>query len=516
MRATTGTVLLLRQALRRDRVVVPVWLGALALTAFASAGATGSLFASEQDRVGVATMLNRQPGLVALYGPVLDPHSLGELAMSKLTVLYALLSGALYVVLVRRHTRAEEESGRAELVAGTTVGRDAPLAAAVLEGFGAAIVLGLLVTGAAIAGGLPASGSAWFGLSWAGTGLVATGVAAAACQISASTRTCGAVAAAALAGTFLVRAVGDTVDALHWLSWLSPLGWNTQLRAWSEPRWWVPGLYVGLAGALVAAAAAMAGHRDLGSGLVAARSGRRSSAMAGPFSLTLRLHRTALVLWTLSVAVLSALFGAMAPDFEDVLSTGGGRELLDRLGGAFIAALLPMAAMVVTAFPLSVVARAHRDEGEGRLELVLATRVTRRRWFAATGVFAALAAAWTLTVAGTSLWLGYRAAGGATTPVLSAALGWTPAVWVVTALALAGVAARIGWAGWAGLGVFVTLSVVGELLELPDWLVGLSPYSALPAYPVESWQWEPFLMLLAAAASLTVIAGRRFCGRDLG
>ena len=46
--------------------------------------------------------------------------------MSKLTVLYALFSTILYVVLVRRHTGVEEESGRAELIGGTAVGRDAP------------------------------------------------------------------------------------------------------------------------------------------------------------------------------------------------------------------------------------------------------------------------------------------------------------------------------------------------------------------------------------------------------
>ena len=213
---------------------------------FASASATGTLFSSLQDRVTIATVLNEQPGLVALYGPILDPSSAGELAMSKLTVLYALFSAVLYVVLVRRHTRVEEESGRAELVGGTMIGRDAPLAAAVIESAGVAVALGLLVTLANVAGGLPTVGSVWFGLTWAGTGLVATGTAAVACQLSASSRTCGAIAAGLLAGAFALRAVGDTVDGLHWMSWLSPLGWNTQLRAWSEPRWWVLGLYVAL------------------------------------------------------------------------------------------------------------------------------------------------------------------------------------------------------------------------------------------------------------------------------
>ena len=97
--STSGTTLLLRHDLRRDRVVIPAWVSVLALMTFASASATGSLFAQMQDRISIATAVNEQPGLVALYGPILDPRSAGELAMSKLTVLYALFSAALYGVI---------------------------------------------------------------------------------------------------------------------------------------------------------------------------------------------------------------------------------------------------------------------------------------------------------------------------------------------------------------------------------------------------------------------------------
>ena len=45
---------------------------------------------------------------------------------------------------------------------------------------------------------------------------------------------------------FVLRAVGDTTEA-SWLSWLSPFGWNTQLRAYGDTRWWVLLLYVALA-----------------------------------------------------------------------------------------------------------------------------------------------------------------------------------------------------------------------------------------------------------------------------
>ena len=49
--------------------------------------------------------------------------------------------------------------------------------------------------------------------------------------------------------------------------------------------------------------------------------------------------------WTLClvlclIAGTGALFGAMAPGFDDLLGSGGGRELIDRMGGTFIAVVM--------------------------------------------------------------------------------------------------------------------------------------------------------------------------------
>ena len=271
MSTLTGTAPLVRHALRRDRLLATTWVGVLALTCYASAAATAGLYPTEEERVAAAQAIDASPAIVALYGPILDVHSLGELAMTKMTVTYAVFVAVMCVVLVRRHTRVEEESGQTELLGGTAVGRDAPLAAAVLEAAGVVVVLGLLAAGVNVAAGLPVAGSVAFGASWAGVGLVAAALTAVACQVSASARTCAAYAAAGVGVLYLLRAVGDTT--VGWLSWTSPLGWSTQLRAYGGTRWWVLLLYVVLSAALVAVAQLLRAHRDLGSGLVAAEAG---------------------------------------------------------------------------------------------------------------------------------------------------------------------------------------------------------------------------------------------------
>ena len=100
---------------------------------------------------------------LALNGLV-SGTSLGAVVASQLLLLGATAAGLMSTLLVVRHTRAEEEAGRAELIGSAVVGRHAPLTAAVVVGIGANLVLALLVAVGLIGLGLPVqdrSRSAW-------------------------------------------------------------------------------------------------------------------------------------------------------------------------------------------------------------------------------------------------------------------------------------------------------------------------------------------------------------------
>jgi putative exporter of polyketide antibiotics len=78
----------------------------------------------------------------------------------------------------------------------------------------------------------------------------------------------------------------------------------------------------------------------------------------------------------------------------------------------------------------------------------------------------------------------------------------------------AGSSVRTGPVAWPA--AFLTLVIVGELLELPSWIIHLSPYSHVPTLPAASWSWGAELSLTAAAVLLVLVAGRRFGARDVG
>lgn len=123
MTALTGTGGLVRLILRRDRFVLPAWIVVLTLIPINFVKATESLYPTAADRLQYAHTSGTNPTFLALYGPLYSPDLGGIIAQrcGFIPVIIGLIS-ALTVV---RHTRAEEEAGRRELLGATVTGRGA-------------------------------------------------------------------------------------------------------------------------------------------------------------------------------------------------------------------------------------------------------------------------------------------------------------------------------------------------------------------------------------------------------
>ncbi|MFE1789784.1 ABC transporter permease, partial [Streptomyces sp. NPDC059525] len=111
----TGTGTLLRLALRRDRVMAPVWVAAAALLVVSMPRALGAVYATGAERASLAASMNANGSMRALYGPVFG-ESLGALTAWRSGVFGAVLAAVMSLVIVVRHTREEEETGRHELL----------------------------------------------------------------------------------------------------------------------------------------------------------------------------------------------------------------------------------------------------------------------------------------------------------------------------------------------------------------------------------------------------------------
>ncbi|MCV7090591.1 ABC transporter permease, partial [Mycobacterium interjectum] len=181
----SGTLSMLRLYLRRDRVSLPLWVLLLSVPlATVYVGSIEKVYPTRADRAGFAASIMASPAQRALYGQVYN-DSLGAVGIWKAGMFHLLIAVAVILTVIR-HTRADEETGRTELVDSTAIGRYAGLSAALLLSFGASIATGAIGATGLLSTDVPAGGSLAFGAALAGSGLVFTAVAAVTAQLSPS------------------------------------------------------------------------------------------------------------------------------------------------------------------------------------------------------------------------------------------------------------------------------------------------------------------------------------------
>ncbi len=530
MNGLTGTRELLALNLRRDRFLLPVWLLGCAGSAAGSAAATVGLYPDEASRIAAAELINATPALVAFYGPIWDPTSLGALSMFKLTGLGSVIVALFGLLMVIRHTRADEELGRRELLGGGVLGRHAPLMAGLLTAMAGSLLIGLGTAVALAAVGLPVAGSLAFGTSWCMAGVVFAGVGACTAQLAKSARAARGLAVAALIVAFLLRALGDTAPGAGpgLASWLSPIGWSQQIRPYAGDRWPVALLSVLGTVLLVALAAVLSGRRDLGAGLLPQRAGPAwaTPLLAGPVGLAWRQQRAALLMWLTGFVLLSAVAGQILSSVDAMLNTPVARELVVILGGvpavvdAFVGVELSFVAVFASAYGISAVLRLLDEESTGRSDLVLAGAVSRLRWAAGHVTVALAGSAVLLAIPGLVLGLVHADQSGDASAVgrdLAAAAVRIPAVWVLVGatVALYGLSRRLAPVAWGVLAACFVVSEIGPLLDLPGWVGDLSPYAHVPHLPGGEFVLGPLLALVGVAAALLLLGFAAVRHRDI-
>jgi ABC-2 type transport system permease protein len=530
----TGTRPLTRLAMRRDRILLPVWAYAVVGTSVSGVYALKHLYNTPADRASLAAGVYNDRALVFLYGQ-LHGSSLGAILAWRYLAYLSLAAGLMSVFLVVRHTRADEETGRLELIGSTVVGRHAPLAVALTVALAANLLVFALTAAVLIAAGLPVAGSVGFGLGELGCGLTMAALAAITAQVSGTARGARGMAIAMLAVFFFLRGVGDSGGShgLSWLTWLSPVGWAELVRPFAAERWWVLTAPAAAAVLGVAAAFVLAAYRDHGSGMVQPRPGSPTASrlLAGPVGLDWRMMRGSIVGWSTGFLAGGLAIGVVGNGIGQLVGGSGGTvgKALAKIGGqaaltnAYLAACLSLAGLVASAFAVAAVLRLRSEEADGRAEPVLATPVSRMRWAGSHHLVVAVATTAVLVVTGTAMALGYGIASSTLSTqlprLIEGGLVQVPAALAVAALTATAAGLVPRWSapvGWVAVALCVVIGVFGPLLNLPQTVLDISPFTHVPKLPGGAFTLTPLIWLIVAVLGLTAagLAGLR--RRDIG
>ncbi|GAA2339270.1 ABC transporter permease [Streptomyces cuspidosporus] len=520
-RDLAGTGVLLRLALRRDRVMLPVWVLAIAVTGSSTLTRMKSIYDTAADRAQVARDMNNNGAMRSMLG-VAFGDSYGALTVWRVGVFLAAFAGIMSVLLVIRHTREEEESGRQEALSSGMVGRRAGLTSALLTVVIANAAIAVLIT--ATLAGEGGGGALALGLSVGLTGLVFGALAAVIAQITDNARLARGIAAGAVGVAYMLRLLGDAAKdasegSSHVLVWLSPIGWAENTRPFANERWWALLLSAAFAAGSLALAYSLAGRRDIGAGFFSSRPGPATAApsLLSPYGLAWRLQRGTLLGWLIGVTLSAAGLAGVANGADDIVGDSEkNREVIERMGGshnltdAFLAAMVGILGVIITVYAVGAALRLRSEETDQRAEPLLANAVSRLRWAASHLVIAYLGPAVVLVAGGLVMGLVHGSAtddlGGQVPRLLGALLAQVPAVWVVVSVVvfLFGLLpAYTSSLGWGVVGVVVALGWLGPALNVSQSVLDISPFGHLPKLPGESVSATPFVWLLLLSAVLT-------------
>lgn len=438
-----------------------------------------------------------------------------------------LIAGIGMALAVIRATRAQEDSGQAELLASGVMGRGARLATGVLIGAIGSVLIGVVAGAATVAAGGGASPSWYMAATWTVTGLMLTGLAALAGELASDRRTASTIAISVLGGLYALRGVSYSLTLPDWTVWANPLGWMTATDAATDAHWWPLLLGVALAVVLVAASFVLLGRRDFGQGVIVPGAGPAVGRVRSALALVTRLTRGSVATWTLVALVLGAVFGYMTSSVADILADNTAVQAVLASGAtseadlttSFLVTILSLLGIILAVPGVQVVLRVRTEEMEDRLEPLLATGLSRRRYYGVQAVFALCLSALLLMVAGVVLGIVAHAAGSTVTVDDAArqALATVPATLAVVGVAVMVIGARpkVSVASWVGVIASFGLTLLGPSFKLPGWALGISPYYHVPNTAASDATWTGLVVVACVACALALVGWAGFQRRDL-
>jgi ABC-2 type transport system permease protein len=441
-----------------------------------------------------------------------------------------LIVGSWAMLTITRLTRGEEDSGRVEL----TLSRPMTTRQALTTHFTtmgvAALGIAASVAVPFLVLGEPVVGSLLWGAGLGGFAAVATALGACVAQVVEPRRRVIQVGLGLVAAAYVLRVVANSAAHRTWLLTVTPFGWVDELHAFSDNRGlWLtaPALAVLVLGGT---AVVLCGRRDTGAALLHASAGGRSRLhqLGSATAFGWRLTFGALVAWTVTLAVVTLVFGLMTDALVDFINEDESyRRMLESMGMdmsdpvigflSYTAAFLALPFGAFTGWRLGAM---RQEEAEGRLDNLLVRGVVRWRWLTVTTVHALLAASVMVVATGIALWVGAALVDAPVTAseVVEPMAGTLPVVVLFTGVAVLvfGVAPRLTTAVPVTLAVLsYLLETFGTLLSWPHAVVALSPFHHLARLPGSPMSLTSIAVMTATGLVAAAVGVVAFARRDV-
>ena len=528
-----NTAVLIRLILRRERINSTVWILITGLFSAFIVFLFDNGFGADEASLAEMAAIMENPAMVAMIGPAygLDNFTIGAMLSVMMLVFTAIAIAVMNILFVVRHTRADEERGRYEVVRSLPTGRTANLHAAMIASLIINIILSLFTALCLFMTGyesITLNGSLLFGTLLGSVGLVFAAIAALFAQISSNSRGAKGLSILVMGIFYMIRAIGD-VNA-EALSVISPLGIITRSQPYVGNYWWPVFVLLAASVPVTALAYRLNSKRDIDQGLLPDKKGRAHGGklLRTPFGLALKLLKNPLIIGMLAIFTIGASYGSVMGDIDGFIETNEMYRQLMLIDPdfpmlmSFLGMINFMASMMALIPMLLYVLKAKGEEKEIRAELIIAAPVCRYKYLGgyaiiafASSVVLQFATAIGLWSVGTSVL--DNPADMPFADLLAANLVYLPALWVMISIAvfLIGFAPKFTGLIWAVYGFVFFVGFIGRTPAFPDWFPKLTPYGYIPQLPMEDISYLALGVLTLIAASLTAAGFWFYSKRDI-
>ena len=524
-----NTWLLTKLVLRRERLNSTLWILLTAgLLVLIAGGMQGAM--DEASIIEMAVVMEN-PAMVAMVGPLIGT-SFGAFFTSMMLVFTALAVALMNIMFIVRHTRADEEKGRYEVLRSLPTGRlsnlNAAMIAVVIVNIVLAVVTGLLLFAVGDES-MTFGGAMLFGATLGSMGLVFAAITAVFSQLSQSSRGASSYSFMFLGIFYMMRAIGDV--SFEPLSLISPLGLIIRAEAFAGNYWWPVIILLIVAVPIAALAYRLNFSRDMDQGILPDKQGKAHGGvlLKSTFGFTIKLLTFSLIVGTVAIFGIGASYGTIMGDIDGFIEANEFyQQLILWMDGISMPLLFAgminfVAAMMALIPMLLYVLKIRGEEKDHRTELIIASPVNKYRYFGGFIAIAFVSSFVLQTLTAVGLWASASAVlpDPSEFPLSSVLVGnllYLPALWVMIGLAvlLIGVLPKATGLVWAVYGLALFMGMFGRMDILPAWTLNLSPFGHIPQYPMETITWLPLAVLTVVAVGLTVVGLVGYRRRDIG
>ena len=518
-----------RLMLRRERIVSTIWIISLALFSYLLAAGIPEMFDQPARQALAETLKN--PAMIAMMGPVygVENFTAGAMYGVLMFLWVAMAAAPMNIFLVVRHTRADEEFGRTEVVRSLPTGRLAILNSAMITAVIVNVILALL-TGLLMASvgeeSMPFGATMLYGAALGAIGLFFAAVAALFSQLSSSSRGATGYSFAVMAAAYFLRAVGDLESEA--VSLISPFGLIQRTQFFVENNVWPLLILLALTILVTAVSYKLNSIRDIGQGFIAARRGKPYGGrlMRSAFGFSFRLTRNTIIAWFIILFALGASYGSILPDIDSFIAESEFYQMVIGLNDDFpvlemFISTINIFGAIFASVPLLIISlKAFSEEREGRAESILAAPVSRENYLCSFALPAFLSS---FVLLGANIVGLYSVSYVFLDDPISfmflfeSNMVFLPALWILIGLAflLGGLIPKLTGVIWAYFGFSFFALFIGRMLDLPEWLAKLSPFGHIPLLPVDDIAFASLAALTAIAVALLLAGIVFYEKRDL-